>query len=422
MTSARPPEPRALRIALLSYRSHPNCGGQGVYVRNLSHALCQLGHRVDVVSGPPYPHLNNGAGLHRLPSLDLYNPEDLFRTPSLKELCNPINLLEWLDVSTMGFPEPLTFGLRAWRFLRRNAHRYDVVHDNQSLSYGIWDIARHLPTLATIHHPITVDRGLAVKAAATFHHKAKQWRWYSFIGMQKRVVPTLKRVITVSRFARDHIAREFGIPHQRFSVVPNGIDSQQFRPLPKIPRQPGRLMVTTSADTPLKGLAYLLRAVAHLAVRRPDLHVVVVGTPKKDSPIRSLIHDLGLGARVRFTGPLDPEAYVNCYARAWAAVVPSIYEGFGLPAGEAMACGLPVISTAGGALPEVVGESGLLVPPADYLALAKAIDTLYDHPELARRLGAAGRQRVISHFSWQKAAETTARAYRQVIRDYHRFQ
>ena len=411
---------RPLRIALLSYRSHPNCGGQGVYVRNLSHALCRMGHRVDVISGPPYPHLINGARLHRLPSLDLYNPEDLFRTPSLKELCDPINLLEWLDVSTMGFPEPLTFGLRAGRFLKHNARRYDIVHDNQSLSYGIWRIARKMPTLATIHHPITVDRDLAVRAETSFPQKAKQLRWYSFIQMQKRVAPTLKRVITVSRFARGHIARDFGIPEHRFSVVPNGIDTRRFRPLPEIHREPGRLMVTTSADTPLKGLAFLLRAVACLADRRKDLRLVVVGSLKKDSPMVGLIRDLNLQSRVSFTGPLSPEDYMRHYARAWAAVVPSLYEGFGLPAGEAMACAVPVISSSGGALPEVVGDAGLLVPPGDHQAIARAIDTLYDHPELARRLGSAGYERVNTLFSWERAARDTVKAYRRVIRDYHR--
>lgn len=413
-------EDTPLRICLLSYRSHPNCGGQGVYVSNLSNALCRRGHRVDVVSGPPYPQLRNGARLHRLPSLDLYNPENLFRMPSFRELTNPINLLEWLDVSTMGFPEPLTFGLRANRFLKAFRKRYDVVHDNQSLSYGLWRIARRMPTLATIHHPITVDRALAVRSEPSFWLKAKQLRWYSFINMQKRVAPALRRVITVSEFSRDHISREFNIPADRFSVVPNGIDTTLFYPIPDIQREPGRLMVTTSADTPLKGLAYLLRAVAALAAKRPELHLIVVGTPKKESRLWNLIATLGIADRVRFTGPLSHQEYVRHYARSWVAVVPSLYEGFGLPAGEAMACAIPLISSTGGALPEVVGDAGILVSPGDHLAIVKAIETLFDHPDLAVRLGEAGYRRVLTHFSWDRAAEKTEAAYRRVIRDYHR--
>ncbi len=406
---------RPLRIALLSYRSHPTCGGQGVYVRHLAQALHDMGHTVEVISGPPYPELVNGLKLHRLPSLDLYNPENLFRTPALSELRDPINLLEWLDVSTMGFPEPFTFGLRALRYLRPMMHRFDVLHDNQSLSYGIRTLARHIPTVATIHHAMTVDRDLAVRSERWIWNKFKQLRWYSFIAMQKRVAPALHRIITVSRFARDDIASAFNIDKYKFTIAANGIDSHRFHPLPEIERRRCRLIVTSSADTPLKGLKYLLQAVAVLIPKRPELHVVVVGTPKKGSAIPSLIRTLGLGRHVEFTGVIDQAEFVRQYAQAWAAVVPSLYEGFGLPVGEAMACGVPVISTTGGALPEVVGDAGLLVPPGNALALASAIDRICDDDQLAASLGAAGRARVLKHFTWEHAAQLCVGAYRHAI-------
>ncbi len=409
---------RPLRIALLSYRSHPYCGGQGVYIRNLSHALYQLGHAVDVISGPPYPELDNGARLHRLPSLDLYNPEDLFRTPAPRELVDPVNLLEWCGVSTMGFPEPMTFGMRAKRFLRANHRRYDILHDNQSLSYAIAGLARRIPTVATIHHAITVDRRLAIRAERSVFKKLKQMRWYSFIGMQKRVVPRLKRLITVSQCAKQDLVKAFGVPESNFSVVPNGIDTNRFYPLEGVERQPWRLIVTTSADTPLKGLQHLLRAVSELTPKWPRLQLVVVGQPKKNSPILRLIHTLGLGDRIRFTGAISHWEFVRQYARAWCAVVPSVYEGFGLPAGEAMACGVPVISTTGGALPEVVGDAGLTVLPADHQGLAKAIATVCTNPGLAQRMGRAGFDRVMRHFTWKTAAEKSVAVYRRVIDDY----
>lgn len=411
-------EKASLRICLLSYRSTPYCGGQGVYVRHLSHALTELGHQVDVVSGPPYPELTNGARLHRLPSLDLYNPADLFRTPSFSELSDPINFLEWLGVSSMGFPEPFTFGLRAKRFVVKGMARYDIVHDNQSLSYGLWSIARQLPTVATIHHPITVDRRLAVRAERGFWRKAKQLRWYHFIGMQKRVAHTLRHLLTVSEASRNDICREFGLPSEKLTVVPNGIDCTIFRPLTGTRRTPGRLIATASADTPLKGLAVLLRAMALMAKQRPQLHLVVVGALKKESPIRPLLTELGIGERVHFTGTVSPEAFARLYAEAEAAVVPSLYEGFGLPAGEAMACGVPVISTTAGALPEVVGDAGLLVPPNDPHALAAAIARLGDDAELTARLGNAGRERVLRHLSWEQAARRTVEVYRKAIDDY----
>jgi glycosyltransferase involved in cell wall biosynthesis len=240
----------ALRIGLLSYRSNPHSGGQGVYVKNLSRALRDLGHAVDVVSGPPDPGLAEGIRLIPLPGLDLYNPADPFRLPSARELAQPVNLLEWIGVCTMGFPEPFTFGLRAFGFLRHRLNGYDVLHDNQSLSYGIWALGRRAPTVATIHHPLTTDRRWAVRSETSTWKKLQQWRWYSCIGMQKRVVKRLAHLITVSECSRRDIARDFGIPAGRLRVVPNGIDTELFRPLPGVEREPGRLIVTNSADIP----------------------------------------------------------------------------------------------------------------------------------------------------------------------------
>ncbi|GAB6907265.1 Glycosyl transferase group 1 [Desulfosarcina cetonica] len=408
---------RPLRICLLSYRSNPHCGGQGVYLKNLSRALKDIGHRVEVISGPPDPMLDADIPVYRLPCLDLYNPDHLFRMPTLKELSDPVNFMEWAGVSTMGFPEPFTFGIRAWQFLRTRMQRYDIVHDNQSLSYGVWAMARRIPTIVTIHHPITIDRRIAVQAVRSYWKKLKQLRWFSFIGMQKRVSRTLKHIITVSESARQDIAREFRISDQRFHVVPNGINTRLFYPIPEIPREPGRIIVTTSSDVPLKGLYYLLQAVAQVARRRP-VRLVVVGTPKENGGITRLIRRLGIGKHVSFTGHISDAEFVRQYARAAMAVVASVYEGFGLPAGEAMACGVPVISTTGGALPEVVGDAGLLVPPADPAALARAICDLLDHPERAAELGNRGYQRVQQRFTWQHAAEKTAQAYRETIRDY----
>ncbi len=410
-----------LRICLLSYRSNPHCGGQGVYLRNLARALKELGHYVEVVSGPPDPLLDDGITLFLLPCLDLYNPDDLFRFPTLKELTDPINVIEWLGVSTMGFPEPFTFGLRAYRFLRNRFHRYDIIHDNQSLSYGLWAIKKGAPTTTTIHHPITVDRRLAIQSVWEPWKKLKQLRWYSFVGMQKRVSLKFPQIITVSECARNDISKEFGVPLKRFRVIPNGINTEVFHPIPEIKREENRLIVTNSADIPLKGLAFLLRAVEEVS-RTHDIRLTVIGAPRKNGDVVKLIKDLGIGGRITFTGRIEDEEFVRQYARASVAVVPSVYEGFGLPVGEAMACGVPVISTTGGALPEVVGEAGLLVPPADPDALSKAIITLLDNPQRARNLGEAGFKRVHTHFTWKKAAEKTVKVYRETIGDYRRLQ
>jgi glycosyltransferase involved in cell wall biosynthesis len=247
----------------------------------------------------------------------------------------------------------------------------------------------------------------------------KQWRWYSFIGMQKRVSRSLPRIITVSTSAKEDINRDFNIPMERFSIVPNGINTNLFYPISEIEREKNRVIVTNSADTPLKGLFFLFQAVAELA-KIQDVNVTVVGEPKKDGDIVKLIRELGIGDRINFTGRIDDQEFVRQYARATMAVIPSVYEGFGLPVGEAMACGVPVISTTGGALPEVVGDAGVLVPPADSTALAGAIRELLGNPIKARELGQAGYRRVQEHFTWERAAEKTVDAYREVIDGYRR--
>ena len=410
---------RNLNVCLLSYRSNPHSGGQGVYLYYLSQALKELGHQVTIVSGPPFPKFTSGVKLHKLSGLDLYNPQNLFRTPSIKELLNPINLIEWIGVCSMGFPEPLTFGMRAYQFLYPRLNHFDVVHDNQSLSYGIWALSQHVPTVATIHHPISIDCRIAIKSTSSFWHKLKHLRWYSFISMQKRVARSLRSLITVSQAARTDICRQYKVPRSRFDVIPNGIDTAIFHPFPNIKREKNRIVVTNSADIPMKGLHILLKAVAMLAQLR-DIKLVVVGAPKRNGTIEKLIHKLGLAGMVTFTGRIDDRKYVTEYARAAVAVVPSLYEGFGLPAGEAMACGTPVISTSGGALPEVVGDGGIIIPPADTKSLATAIARVLDHPRWAAQIGEAGRQRVNRLFTWKQAAQKTVSVYQKAINDYHR--
>lgn len=408
-----------LRICLLSYRGNPHCGGQGVYLKNLSRALTDLGHHVEVLSGPPDPQLDDDITVFHLPCLDLYNPDALFRVPSLKELRDPINIMEWIGIATMGFTEPFTFGLRAYRFLKDRFHRYDIVHDNQCLSYGLLAIKKHIPITVTVHHPITVDRRVAIRSVWAPWRKLQLMRWYSFVGMQKRVAARLSPLITVSECARKDIAKEFRLSLYNLRAVPNGINTNLFYPLPEVEREKNHLIVTNSADTALKGLSYLLEAVAELAKTR-DLCLTVVGQPKKNGNIVKLVRKLGIGKFITFTGRIDNGAFVRHYAKATIAVIPSVYEGFGIPAGEAMACGVPVISTTGGALPEVVGDAGVLVPPADAGALAKAIGGLLDNPHKARQLGEAGLKRIRDSFTWRKAAEKTVEVYREAIRDHRR--
>lgn len=408
-----------LKICLLTYRGNPTCGGQGIYIKYLSEALRNLGHQVDVLSGPPYPALTEGIGLHKLPSLDLYNPDHLFKVTNIRELASFVNQCEFISMCAGGFPEPFTFGIRAGRYLRKCNIKYDIVHDNQSLSYGLLGIAAMgYPTVSTIHHPITVDRETEIRAAGSFLGRLKVRRWYAFVAMQKRVSRRLSHIITVSECSRRDIGRAFRVSPQRFRVVPNGINTDFFYPLKGVRRAHNQLLVTNSADTPMKGLRYLLEAVASIR-REREISVLVIGQPKKGGVIEKLIKELVLGDVVSFTGRIEQQDFARYYAEATMAVIPSLYEGFGMPAGEAMACGVPVISTSGGALPEVLGDAGILVPPADSEALRRAVVTLLDDPERRRRMGEAGLARVINSLTWRHAAEKTVCVYREAI-DAHR--
>jgi len=409
---------RPLKICLLTYRGNPASGGQGVYVRHLSKALIDLGHSVDVMSGPPYPHLDAGIKLHHLPGLDLYNPDHLFKVEKLRDLASPLNLYEFLSMCSGGFPEPYTFGVRVHKYLRKHSAGYDIVHDNQCLAYGIGRIAGlGIPTVATIHHPITVDKYEEIREARSVQ-KIKIRRWYSFIRMQKRVARRLSHIITVSECAKKDIAAEFAIAETKFRVVHNGINAEYFYPVNDESRPDNSIIVTNSADTPLKGLKYLLDALALVRKTRP-VRLTVIGAPKKNGMVKKQIIKLGLEDSVIFTGRIANEDFASYYARATVAVVPSLYEGFGIPALEAMACGVPLVATSGGALPEVVGEAGVIVPPADAGALAQAITNLLDNPERRSGFARAGLARVNSVFSWPKAAQSIADVYREAI-DAHR--
>jgi glycosyltransferase involved in cell wall biosynthesis len=404
-----------LRICLLTYRGNPTCGGQGIYIKYLSEALKCLGHDVDVLSGPPYPVLADGIPLHELPNLDLYNPDHLFKVRHIRELASPVNQFEFISMCTGGFPEPFTFGIRAVRYLSKSDQKYDIVHDNQSLSYGLLGIAwMGFPTVATIHHPITVDREAEIHVAGSLLGKLKVRRWYAFFAMQKRVSRRLSHIITVSECSQRDISREFRISQHRFRVVPNGINTDYFYPLKGIQRENNQIVVTNSADTPLKGLRYLLEAVSAIRKER-EIRVVVIGKLKKDGMIEQLVRELALGDVVKFTGRIEHNDFARYYAEATMAVIPSLYEGFGMPAGEAMACGVPVISTSGGALPEVLGDVGILVPPADSEALRQAIVALLDDPARQKRMGEAGLERVENSLSWRHAAEKTVCVYREAI-------
>ena len=404
---------RPLRIALLSYRSKPHCGGQGVYVRHLSRELCGLGHHVEVFSGQPYPELDPGPVLREVPSLDLYRDPDPFRTPRWGEYRDWADALETAMMWGGAFPEPLTFSIRARRVLAERAGEFDVVHDNQGLGYGMLGVRRlGLPLVTSIHHPISVDKRIDLASSGKLAALNKR-RWYGFVRMQARVARRLAGtgpLITVSESSRDDICRDFRVPRERIRIIPLGVDTRVFRP--RGGRVSGRIVVVASADAPLKGIGTLLRAVSKLATER-DVHLIVVSKPSQRT--EQLVGELSLAGKVQFRPGLSEADLAALLATAEIGVVPSMYEGFSLTAVEHMASGTPLVASRVGALPEVTGGTALLTSAGDVDELAATLKKLHDSPAERTRLAGLALARVNECFTWPAVAAATAECYRSVI-------
>ncbi|MFA6298669.1 MAG: glycosyltransferase family 4 protein [Nocardioides sp.] len=410
-----------MRIAMLSYRSKPHCGGQGIYLRHLSRELTNLGHTVEVFSGQPYPELDPGVALTKVPSLDLYREPDPFRVPKLREFRDLIDVEEFATMCTAGFPEPKTFSSRVARLLGERIDEFDIAHDNQVLGYGMLDIEKlGLPLITTLHHPITFDRRIDLSQTRNPWRKVTLRRWYGFLRMQGKVARQARKILTPSETSKRDIAKDFGVDPARMQVILLGVEDG-FKP-PTAPRVPGRIMAMASADAPMKGIATLLEAFAKLRTER-DVELILVTKPQAGGRTEKLIERLSIGDSVRFVHGMTDLELVDLMGSAEVACVPSLYEGFSLPTAELMACATPLVVSRAGAIPEVVGPDGLcaeVVTPGDVGELKAAIEGLLDDPERRAAMGAAGRQRVEEMFSWRAVAATVATAYEEVIADFEK--
>ncbi len=406
-----------LRIAYLTYRGKPHVGGQGVYTRHLTKALLDLGHEVEVFGGQPYPVLDERITLTKLPSLDLFNDHYPGRFPAFWEFKTREDFLEVGVFSTGVFPEPLAFSARVHRHLAPRAHEFDLIHDNQCLGWGIKRLEKIIPTIVTLHHPITRDRALEMAAAPNFYKRWSIGRWYSFVKMHGKVASQMPRVVVVSENSINDIHADMGVALDRMRLVPVGVDPELFTPLPHIERKSGRLITTASADVALKGLAYLIEAMVALREEGRDISLTIIGRPKPGKSM-DLIDRYNLHPHIEFVSGVSDERIVELYAEAELAVVPSLYEGFSLPAIEAMCTGTPLVATDGGALPEVTGADGETVfrcTAGDVSSLATSIRQALDQPEARAAIGTAGRQRVTERWSWRHCAELTVDQYREVL-------
>lgn len=416
MSEATCRQDRNLRIALLGYRSNPYSGGQGVYLKYVSRALHAMGHEVHVISGEPYPDLAPGVRLIKLPGLNLYATPNPLRALRSRHLRSATDFFEWASIASGGFPEPYTFGRRVAKYMVEHHGEYDIIHDNQSLSYGVLRLQqRGHAVVTTIHHPITYDRDIAVAHASNWGMRLLIKRWHHFLAMQTKVAGQLKHITTVSNTSKQDICRAFNVDPARVEVVHNGVDAEVFCPRPGVQRDRHHLITTASADQPLKGTQHLIPAFAKLREEFSDLHLTFIGQPKPGGDTEKLIKQYALNDAIEFKHGISAQEIVELYARATIAVVPSEYEGFGLPAAEAMACAVPVVSTDGGALPEVVGDAAVIVARGDSQALATGIADLLRDADKRLALGCAGRTRMQAQFNWENVAAELTDYYHRII-------
>ena len=391
-----------MKIGLLSYRSNPYSGGQGIYLKHLSLALLNLGHEVDVLSGPPYPDLHKDINLIKISSLNLFELEDNLRLRSFRSnfFFNSADLIEWLGVLSGGFPEPYTFGRRVDSYLKDTSIKYDLIHDNQSLSYALLNIQKRIPLVSTIHHPITKDHKLELESAKNWKQRLSTNRWHHFLKMQKKVAPKLNRIICPSNQSKQDVIEEL------------------FKELSKtkaIEKTPFKIVTTASADIPLKGLRYLINALPSVLRVYPNCTLSVIGRAKANGETQKQIKRLGLERKISFHSELSEQDIVELYSSSEIAVIPSLYEGFGFGAAEAMACGIPLISTHSGGLKEVVGKAAIKVKSRDSEALSIAIKDLFSNPDKRDYYKRVGRERMEKEFQWQNAAKKYIEIFEEEI-------
>ncbi len=413
-----------MRIAFLCYRGNMQSGGQGLYLAALTRALAERGHEIDVFVGPPYPDplprarvfpIENqqfwGARFSRDPAAFLPRP-DPFR------IFHPLNFYEYA-VTRFGFlPELFAFSMRAAAALQaelRSGVRYTLVHDVQSLGYGLlWLQALGLPVVSTIHHPLTIDRASSLRRDTNFSELKGSLTFYP-VRTQARVARRLAGILTSSAASAREIERGFGVSPARIHNVLNGVDLPPSHGLRTRPERTELLFVGRAGD-PNKGLEVLLTA---LALLPPEVTLKVLDAYPHDTPLDTRVRELRLAQRVSFVGKLPRAQLEEAFGSATIVVLPSLFEGFGLPAIEALAAGTPVVAASAGALPEVIGAAGTgkLVPPADPVALAKGIaETLEDWPN-AQREAVAARRHLEREFAWDRVAARVEAVYTRIGRE-----
>jgi len=412
-----------VRIAFIVYQGSMFSGGQGVFVHYLTRELLRLGHEVHVIAGRPFPEVDEGVHIHKLKTYrmwDFMNDINEYRYLTNPPLYfHPVNFYEMMSTRFSLGSLLFMFSMRAYNKLHELSREtpFDLVHDNQTLSYGILLMKeKGLPVVASIHHPLTIDRRNRLAQVKGLHRKMAAYLWFPWV-MQEFVARRVDRILTCSQNSADSICHDLRLPEEHVTVTPYGVDVDTFRPLDDVEKEPNSILFVGDSEDRNKGVRYLLEA-AHDLRHKLDFRITFIDhrPPKHLKTVQALKEKYRLHNRIDFLGKASTEELVRLYCRSQIVACPSLYEGFGLPAVEAMACGVPVVATSAGALSEIIedGVTGITVPPGDSDALRDALRRLLLDPELCRRMGEAGRQRVVERFTWRQTALRTAEVYEEV--------
>ena len=404
----------SLKIALLSYRSDPYSGGQGIYIKNLSEALHDRGHDITIFSGNPLPEVSMDIKVEKIDTPGFFETFDsLERLKIFSSLeKNRLNFLDFFETFTGTFTEPVFFGERLVKnkFFQESVDRFDIFHDNQSISSYPETVLKRLVT--TLHHPIHVDKEIDLASEMNFFSKLSIKRWYSFLNFQKKNLRNVKKVISPSASSKKDICRYFEYPSENISVIWNGInlDDCKFHQREKFN---SNFVTIISSDVPMKNLKTLLKALHLLKHEGLSANLTIIGDLREDN--KKLIRNLGLTNEINYKSKLTRAELIQSLNHADIGIAPSSYEGFGFPLVEMIATGLPVIVSDKASLPELAGSAGLIFNSEDSGDLKNKMKELMENHVLRNKLTENSKLRRDDFFGWDEYAKKLEDLYKEII-------
>ena len=404
----------SLKIALLSYRSDPFSGGQGIYIKNISEALHNRGHEITIFSGNPLPEVNKAIKVVRIETPGFFETFDsLDRLKIFSSLeKNRLNFMDFFETFTGTFTEPVFFGER----LVKNKHfqetvdEFDIFHDNQSISSYPEKVLKKLVT--TLHHPIHVDKEIDLTSEKSFLKRLSIKRWYSFLNFQKKNLKAVKKVISPSLSSKNDICRYFDYPSKNISVIWNGInlDDCKFHQRESFN---ANFVTIISADVPMKNLKTVLKALYLLKQDGLNAKLTIIGDLREDN--NKLIDRLGLTKEITYKSKLPRKQLIQSLNNADIGIAPSKYEGFGFPLVEMIATGLPVIVSDKASLPELAGNAGLIFNSSDSNDLKEKMKELIENAALRNKVAENSKLRRDDFFGWDEYAKKLEDLYKEII-------